>query len=106
MSHGYHTLIFPIFPTPPYHHTNLLLEEVRFGAKSKLQRKGVYLMYIPFRGNELGAEEIPYHHTNFLLEVVRFGAKSKLTRKGVYYVYIPFRGSELGAEDSRLSQEI
>ena len=63
-------------------------------------------MYIPFRGSELGAEEIPYHHTNFLLEVVRFGAKSKLTRKGVYYVYIPFRGSELGAEDSRLSQEI
>ena len=39
--------------------TNLLLEGVRFGAKSKLTRKGVYWTYIPFRGNELGAEDDP-----------------------------------------------
>ena len=41
----------------PYHHTNFLLEVVRFGAKSKLTRKGVYYAYIPFRGSELGAED-------------------------------------------------
>ena len=38
---------------------NFLLEWVRFGTKSKLTRKGVYLAYIPFRGNELGAEDDP-----------------------------------------------
>ena len=38
---------------------NLLLEGVRFGAKSKLTRMGVYLAYIPIRGNELGAEDDP-----------------------------------------------
>ena len=39
--------------------TNFLSEWVRFGTKSKLTRKGVYLAYIPFRGNELGAEDDP-----------------------------------------------
>ena len=38
---------------------NFLLEGVRFGAKSKLTRKGVYYAYIPFRGSELGAEDSP-----------------------------------------------
>ena len=36
---------------------NFLSEEVRFGTKSKLTRMGVYLAYIPNRGNELGAED-------------------------------------------------
>ena len=36
---------------------NLLSEVVRFGAKSKLTRMGVYLAYIPIRDNELGAED-------------------------------------------------
>ena len=36
---------------------NFLLEWVRFGAKSKLTRKGVYYVYISFRGSELGAED-------------------------------------------------
>ena len=43
----------------PYHDTNFLLEVVRFGAKSKLTRMGVYLAYIPIRGNELGVEDDP-----------------------------------------------
>ena len=38
---------------------NFLSEGVRFGAKSKLSRMGVYLAYIPIRGNELGAEDDP-----------------------------------------------
>ena len=38
---------------------NFLSEGVRFGAKSKLTRMGVYLAYIPIRGNELGAEDDP-----------------------------------------------
>ncbi len=38
---------------------NFLSEWVRFGAKSKLTRMGVYLAYIPIRGNELGAEDDP-----------------------------------------------
>ena len=38
---------------------NLLLEGVRFGAKSKLARMGVYLAYIPIRDNEFGAEDDP-----------------------------------------------
>ena len=37
--------------------TNFLSEEVRFGAKSKLTRMGVYSAYIPIRGNEFGAED-------------------------------------------------
>ena len=48
----------------PYHipkRTNFLSEWVRFGTKSKLTRKGVYLAYIPFRGNELGAKIGAYH---------------------------------------------
>jgi hypothetical protein len=36
-----------------------LSEGVRFGAKSKLTRMGVYLAYIPIRDNELGAEDDP-----------------------------------------------
>ena len=43
----------------PYYYTNLLLEGVRFGTKSKLTRKGLYCVYIPFRGSELGAEDCP-----------------------------------------------
>ena len=38
---------------------NFLSEGVRFGAKSKLTRMGVYSAYIPIRGNELGAEDDP-----------------------------------------------
>ena len=38
---------------------NFLSEGVRFGAKSKLARMGVYLAYIPIRDNELGAEDDP-----------------------------------------------
>ena len=38
---------------------NFLSEGVRFGAKSKLTRMGVYLAYIPIRGDELGAEDNP-----------------------------------------------
>ena len=43
--------------TYPYARPNFLSEEVRFGAKSKLTRMGVYLAYIPIRGNEFGAED-------------------------------------------------
>ena len=43
----------------PYHKKDFLSEGVRFGAKSKLTRMGVYLAYIPIRGNELGAEDDP-----------------------------------------------
>ncbi len=44
----------------PYHKKlNFLSEGVRFGAKSKLTRMGVYLTYIPIRGNELGAKDDP-----------------------------------------------
>ena len=45
----------------PYHkkEPNFLSEGVRFSAKSKLTRMGVYLAYIPIRGNELGAEDDP-----------------------------------------------
>ena len=38
---------------------NFLSEGVRFGAKSKLARMGVYLAYIPIRDNKLGAEDDP-----------------------------------------------
>ena len=65
-----HSPYIPYLPYPPYlpycshsqdipKRTNLLLEGVRFGTKSKLTRKGVYWAYIPFRGNELGAEDDP-----------------------------------------------
>ena len=66
-------------------------------------------MYIPFRGNELGAADAPLSHSkerNLLLEGGRCGTKSRLTRKGVYLMYIPFRGNELGAADAPLSQQI
>ena len=45
----------------PYHkkEPNFLSEGARFGAKSKLTRMGVYLAYIPIRGNELGAKDAP-----------------------------------------------
>ena len=45
--------------TPQAPQPNFLSEGVRFGAKSKLTRMGVYLAYIPIRGNELGAEDDP-----------------------------------------------
>ena len=39
--------------------SNLLLEGVRFGDKSKLTKMGVYLAYIPIFGNKLGAKDSP-----------------------------------------------
>ena len=52
----------------PYHKKNNFLSEgVRFGAKSKLTRMGVYLVYIPIRGNELGDEDDPLSQENKFL---------------------------------------
>ena len=46
-------------PCPPNSAHYFLSEGCIFGAKSKLTRMGVYLVYIPIRGNELGAEDMP-----------------------------------------------
>ena len=50
-----------------YHSKYLLLEGCIFGAKSKLTRMGVYLMYIPIRGNELGDEDAPLSQQIFVV---------------------------------------
>ena len=53
-----------------YHRNpNFESEGVRFGDKSILNRMGVYLAYIPIRGNELGAEDDPLS-----LEITRWCA--------------------------------
>ena len=69
---------FPKFPNKKPHITAkyLLLEGVRLGAKSKSTRMGVYLAYIPIRGDELGAENDPLSQQIFLLlEGVRYNAR-------------------------------
>ena len=59
-------------------HTDFSSEVPRFGTKSKLHWKGVYLMYISFQGNELGGEDwCLSREINFLLEGVRFGLSQK-----------------------------
>ena len=49
---------------------NFLSEGVRLGAKSKLTRMGVYLAYIPIRGNELGAENDPLSQEIYIIAVI------------------------------------
>ena len=50
-------------------HTDFSSEVPRFGTKSKLHWKGVYLAYISLQGNELGGEDwCLSREINFLLE--------------------------------------
>ena len=64
-------------------HTDFSLEVPRFGTKSKLHWKGVYLMYISFQGNELGGEDwCLSREINFLSEGVRLGLSQKKIPSG------------------------
>ena len=68
----------PYLPYLPYYpqnstsisEINFLLEVVRFGNKSKLHWKGVYLVYISFQGNEHGAKIGAYHKKDFVVRRV------------------------------------
>ena len=56
---------------------------------SEIDTEGGILMYIPFRGNELGAADYPLSHSkerNLLLEGVRYNARQILERWAVLEV--------------------
>ena len=62
---------------------NFELEGVRLGAKSKLTRMGVYLAYIPIRGNELGAEDSPLSlETQFFVRIGRVLHSAEMATMG------------------------
>ena len=72
---------------------NFLSEGVIFGAKSKLTRMGVYLVYIPIRGNELGAEDDPLsqERTQFLVRRLHIQRSAKLAAMGCTWAYCPLQ---------------